>query len=500
MPGKADRRSRRFDTVSNFKSPAYANSHRMEALEPRVLLSGSAVDSVYDADVISVAAVVVADDGSVLVTNGVEQVLAELARDDRTFEDTQHLRLIDETDNGRFVLVYSDWDALDDGELPDWANQLYLIDRVSGEVIWSGEGWVGAVQQNDLRGACVSEDGRYIVFSAKHTSSPGFGHGERQQGFIHDRETGTTTLIAVPEGWNSHTRFYMSDDGGTVYFSSQEQTYIYDTSSNQITALTSGRLMGISENGRFLLVQTMNQKEMKVVDTITGGVEVIFDEGGFLGPGHISEDGRYVWFYSFESNLDGVERPGLSTGTWLYDRMTDTFLFVDSELHATFTDEGRFPPTDPSDGPIEIPAPPELEAPVVETPEVPVAPPVAEPIVEPETEPVATPDPAPIVPVGEEPESGGVGIPVEGPIVPVEWESQPISGPALIDAPLFPLPYFPPLTTPKISGVDPGVFALREVVVDSPLDRFSALTPGDDDWLDRDGVKHGLEVSVGDIW
>lgn len=211
-------------------------------------------------------------------------------------------------------------------------------------------------QGNDIsRWPSISADGRYAAFESWASNLvPGDTNGAHDV-FVHDRETGETVRVSVDsagqQGNGGSTRGSISGDGRYVAFwggatnlvpndtNSADDVFVHDRDpdgngvfdeGNGITSLVSvsssgtqgnstSQLAAISGDGRFV---TFSSSSNNLVLDDTNGTSDVFardlqtgqtilvsvDSTGTLGNGwtnysSISEDGRYVGFRSYASNL-----------------------------------------------------------------------------------------------------------------------------------------------------------------------------------------------------
>jgi hypothetical protein len=210
----------------------------------------------------------------------------------------------------------------------------------------------GAQANGDSRGAAISSDGRYVAFESAATNLVSVDTNGQNDVFVRDLQTGITTLVSVDSAGvqasgvskNSPIPISISGDGRFVVFTSRatnlvsgdtnaaEDVFMHDmqTGTTTLVSVDSFGVQGnntssspeISVNGRYVVFaspaanfvdgDTNEARDVFVRDLQTGqttrvsvnsdGVQA--DEGAW-NPS-ISGDGRYVSFLSSAHNLMSV--------------------------------------------------------------------------------------------------------------------------------------------------------------------------------------------------
>lgn len=204
-------------------------------------------------------------------------------------------------------------------------------------------------------GSALSADGRFVAFYSTATNLDAADlNGTGGDAFIHDRQTGETTLVSVDSDevqvgadnqWPG-----LSRDGRFVVFASGGQVYVRDRDQGT-TALASRHTDGtvgddasdmpvISEDGRFIAfaslatnlvaADTNAVRDVFVHDLQTGTTSrVSVGSGGVQGNAAvtllnrpaISADGRFVAFISSANNMVGGDGNG-AADAFVHDRNT----------------------------------------------------------------------------------------------------------------------------------------------------------------------------------
>ena len=227
--------------------------------------------------------------------------------------------------------------------------QIYVRDRQTGQTTVISKSSTGVIGDGVSSAPAISPDGRFVAFVSTSTNLVTGVNGT--QIYVHDRQTGQTTLVSkdnsvtpVPGNGVSSTPT-ISSDGRFVAFASlstnlgallNQQIYIHDRLSgpNGTTSLISKETVGgiagngasssptLSGDGRFIafvsgatdIVSGFSGQQIYVHDRNTGvnGTNSLIsrDNSGVPNAGNqssstpsISSDGRYVVFTSLATNL-----------------------------------------------------------------------------------------------------------------------------------------------------------------------------------------------------
>jgi Tol biopolymer transport system component len=249
--------------------------------------------------------------------------------------------------------------------------QIYVRDRQTGQTTVVSKSSVGIIGDGTSSAPAISADGRYVAYASTSTNLVAGVSGT--QIYVHDRQTGQTTLVShdnsvTPvEGNGVSASPAISSDGRFAVFASlstnlgaaggNQQIYIHDRLSgvNGTTSLISkdsGATAGngnsstpsVSGDGRYVafvsgatnLVGGFSGQQIYVHDRNTGanGTNSLIsrDNSGTPNAGNqsssapsISSDGRYVAFTSLATNLEtGVSGQQI----YLHDRNGPTTSLV----------------------------------------------------------------------------------------------------------------------------------------------------------------------------
>jgi Tol biopolymer transport system component len=188
--------------------------------------------------------------------------------------------------DGRYVAFESDASNLVPGDT-NGTTDVFVHDRQTGETTRVSVDSAGNQGNGGSFDPVISADGRYVAFySGASNLVPGDtnGHGD---GFVHDRQTGETTLVTVDSAGNQ------GNDFSTVSAISADGRYVafYSGASNLVPGDTNGTWD--------VFVHDRQTGETTRVNVDSAGNEGNAQSAGAV----ISADGRYVAFESAASNL-----------------------------------------------------------------------------------------------------------------------------------------------------------------------------------------------------
>jgi Tol biopolymer transport system component len=266
--------------------------------------------------------------------------------------------------DGRFVAFESPSDNL----VPGDTNQLqdvFVHDRLTGLTEHASVNSSGVGGNLEGCNASISADGRYVAFHG-HSDNlvPGDTNGQRDA-FVHDRLTGLTERVSVSslgvEGNHSSGDASISADGRYVAFQStannlvpgdtnlQRDIFVHDRQTGVTERVSVSSLGGegndwsyepsISADGRFVSFESLADNlvpadtnahgDVFVHDNLTGvtervSVDSFCVEGNYPSTfASLSEDGRYVAFTSWASNLVSGDTNAQSD-IFVHDRWSGT--------------------------------------------------------------------------------------------------------------------------------------------------------------------------------
>jgi len=271
--------------------------------------------------------------------------------------------------DGRYAAFVSDATNL----VPDDTNNVedvFVKDRQTGATTRvSVASLTGAQANNGSGAAAISSDGRYVAFESWATNLVSVDTNGLNDIFVRNLQSGVTTLVSVDSNGvqanDMSEQISISGDGRFIVFSSLATNLISgDTNNTQdvfvhdlqtgATTLVSANSVGvqgngfsfspkISGNGRYVVfssgatnladADTNGKTDIFVRDLQTGQTTMASVNSSGVQANHgaedpsISGDGRYVTFSSYSSNLISEEMYGLED-LYLRDRQTGTTTLV----------------------------------------------------------------------------------------------------------------------------------------------------------------------------
>ena len=245
--------------------------------------------------------------------------------------------------DGRFIAFHSDASNLVVGDT-NGREDIFVYDQETQETVRLSIDSSGAEANNDSFDANISGNGRFVAFKSLATNLVSGDTNGKWDVFVHDRETGETTLVSVSSdgGQGNATSFrpHMSYDGRFVAFESyasnlvdgdtgRRDAFVHDRLTKTTIRISTDRSGGqpnhdsfsprISSDGRFVAFSsrasnlvdgdTNGQEEVFVYDRYTGEMtRVAVNSSGVQGNGKsnnrsLSSDGRFVAFAAFAKNL-----------------------------------------------------------------------------------------------------------------------------------------------------------------------------------------------------
>lgn len=208
--------------------------------------------------------------------------------------------------DGRFIVFESDADNLVSGDSNNVAD-IFTRDRQTGTTTRVSLATDGT-QANDVSLlAGISADGRFVGFSSNASNLDTADTNGFTDVYVHDRQTAVTEWISAsidvtPPDGNSYWPA-LSGDGRYVIFFSQAGNLIADDTNGFFDVFVRDRQTGTTER-------------VSVPGAIGQG-------NGLSLVGDISDDGRYVTYYSSAFNLVGGDNNG-QNDVFLFDRQTTT--------------------------------------------------------------------------------------------------------------------------------------------------------------------------------
>ena len=208
--------------------------------------------------------------------------------------------------DGRFAVFNSIATNLVPGDT-NGTSDAFIRDRQMGTTERLSLG-LGGVQANDGSGAGgISSDGRYVVIGSAATNLVSGDTNGHSDVFLVDRQLGTTERVSLAtdggQGNGDSGGGPISADGRFVLFGSEATNLVPGDTNNADDLFLRDRLLGTTER----------------VSIGSGGTQATGDSTG----GSISDDGRYVAFWSYAADLVPVDT-NLNPDVFVRDRHNGT--------------------------------------------------------------------------------------------------------------------------------------------------------------------------------
>lgn len=208
--------------------------------------------------------------------------------------------------DGRFIAFTSDASNLVDGDVNNVAD-IFVHDRKTGEMTIVSVASNGArANGSSYGGASISPDGRFVTFVSTATNLVDTDTNNMQDIFVHDMETGETTLVSVSSNGdqsNDESQYpVISEDGRYVVYESMADNLVADDTNNFWDIFIHDR-------------QTQETKRLSVANDGS-------QANGVSQGASMSANGRFITFISGADNLVGDDT-NMASDVFIYDRELD---------------------------------------------------------------------------------------------------------------------------------------------------------------------------------
>ena len=300
--------------------------------------------------------------------------------------------------DGQFIVYASDVLGLTH---KDNVSDIFLYEVSSGQKTLISTGVNGNGSNGTSGKPAISADGQYIVFASAASNLVSGDQNNTVDIFLYQRDTETIERLVALEGdssaalgdWNPWpTQIDLSGDGRFIVFdtmadvssgpvgSGQSGIFVYDRASQVVKRVTmlNDSLHGlshavISQDGRYIAFESQESNSMlEASDAFTQvflydmerkeSTQLSVNNKGVIANGasfrpKISDDGRYVSFYSEASNLADTavsmhNHPADISGIYIYDRLAQKvqlatvtgYEWPDQPVNVAFdmSEDGRF--------------------------------------------------------------------------------------------------------------------------------------------------------------
>jgi archaellum component FlaF (FlaF/FlaG flagellin family) len=212
------------------------------------------------------------------------------------------------TADGRYVAFESNASNLVSGDT-NGRTDVFVHDRQTGKTTLVSVASDGTQGNSDSGTPALSTDGRYVIFRSWATNLVPNDTNNMGDVFVHDRQTGKTTLVSVAsDGTQANRHSYsrsITFDGRYVVFYSDADNLVPGDTNGSDDIFVHDRLTGMTER----------------VSVAPGGSQTNDDSNHPT----ISANGRFVTFTSYASNLAPGDTNG-SADIFVKDLWTETFL------------------------------------------------------------------------------------------------------------------------------------------------------------------------------
>jgi PKD repeat protein len=214
--------------------------------------------------------------------------------------------------DGRFVAFDSDAADLVAGDTNGWRD-VFVKDRQTGTTTLISKSSSGVPGNSISEYASISANGRYVAYFSYATNLVAGDNNGHADIFVHDRDTGTTTLVSRNTAGDLGNQISLwptiSPDGRFVAFNSHATNLVPGDPGNPYPDVF---LRDLQTNTTTLLAPN-----------VSGGYGNI----GTYVPTSISSDNRYVAFWATSTNLVSGDTNGYSD-VFVRDRGTDTTALI----------------------------------------------------------------------------------------------------------------------------------------------------------------------------
>ena len=194
------------------------------------------------------------------------------------------------SDNGRFVAFVSAASNLVEDDTNN-EDDIFVYDRETGLITRVSVDSQGNEANRDSEFPSISSDGRFVAFASRASNLVEEDTNGESDIFVHDRETGETTRVSVDSDGNQGYDFGSGDGSEHPAISGNGRFVAFDSTFFNLTA----------EDGdyRGIFVHDRQTKETTLISIDHSG------EGANAPSFYpdISNDGRYVAFYSIAKDL-----------------------------------------------------------------------------------------------------------------------------------------------------------------------------------------------------
>jgi hypothetical protein len=210
--------------------------------------------------------------------------------------------------DGRYVAFASEATNLVSGDTND-VRDIFVHDRQTGQTTRVSVDSSGAQANNSSGAPSISNDGRYVAFSSGATNLVGNDTNGKGDVFVHDRQTGSTTLVSVNSSGEQ-----ADGGGGSPDISGDGRYVVFLSKSNNLAP-------GADEYDALVYVHDRQTGQTTLASVYSDGYIMVT---GILDQPTISSNGRFVAFSFYDKgNNNGI------LNIWVRDLQTSTSIEIE---------------------------------------------------------------------------------------------------------------------------------------------------------------------------
>jgi Tol biopolymer transport system component len=233
--------------------------------------------------------------------------------------------------DGRHVAFLSSGDNLVPGDTNAQAD-IFIYDRETHTTELISLGRDGSPANGSSGEPSISADGRWVVFSSTASNLAPGDTNDTEDVFVHDRQTGRTTLVSMAVGGRSgngtSTQPSISADGRWIVFESAAEDLLPEIDEH------TGEEIADTNRTTDIFVYDRPGRSIRRANLSNDGEQ----SNRHSSSPDISADGRWVVFWSLADNLVA----GADGGIYLRDRATGTTQWIADGTAPSISPDGRW--------------------------------------------------------------------------------------------------------------------------------------------------------------
>lgn len=237
---------------------------------------------------------------------------------------------IDITAGGRYVVFVSWASNLVENDTND-AGDIFVHDRTTGTTTLISRATDGSIGNGNSGSPSISSDGRFVAFASGASNLVANDTNSAQDIFVHDRTTSETFLISMAsdgtQGNRSSSWLDISADGRYVAFVSDASNLVANDTNDTEDVFVHDRTLG----------------ETTRVSVTSDGTQATF----YSTNPSISADGRYVAFQSYSKLVPSIY---FGDRVYVHDQITGETTLVSLASDGTHSNDQAYAPSISADG------------------------------------------------------------------------------------------------------------------------------------------------------